>query len=345
MSQSPDPLSKSESDIAIGPQMREFIPSESFARATMVGGESDNNSDTSDSSNSNAVTQIDNKTVPPARMKLEVKRVFGARSKECECCLSWHDTYPSQDVEAEAVEAENEERARYSILHRQTRHAGDTAWKTYSIEINNPKICAFISKCLDDYPGEKFSKSKIILKPPYMALFHRFRQIQNTLGKEGNDELNSGCRLLFDILLEDWKPFSKDFEEFQSSGLITHQSVWTIFPPGELVVLKINNDVSIGRVCNIMTESVDVTVIDYTGSKCGFTTAGRSFYYFKGLQKVIDLNVYPLRCDDNRPTIEKRLIERGRRFEALKGRHTKYFKGGEHGSDTVSYDTMSIASE
>jgi hypothetical protein len=96
MSQSPDPLSKSESDIAIGPQMREFIPSESFARATMVGGESDNNSDTSDSSNSNAVTQIDNKTVPPARMKLEVKRVFGARSKECECCLSWHDTYPGK---------------------------------------------------------------------------------------------------------------------------------------------------------------------------------------------------------------------------------------------------------
>jgi len=339
MSQSPRLISEDSDNFGTKRNFTKLSVSEGYAR-TMVGGESDNDSNTDNSSSSGgdqAAMQI--KERQGLDMKLEVKRVFGTPGQKCKCCLTWQDTYPEQDVEAQAAEEERKQREQYSILHKQMIHGGDTTWRTHSIEINNPNICTFISQFLNDSPGEKFSKSKIKLKPPYMALFYKFRQIQETLEKKNNSKLTAACRLLFDILLEDWKPFAKDLEEFQSSGLIAFQSIWTLFPPGELAVFTISNEIAVGRVCNTMMSAVEVEAIDHTGSGCAYITFERSIAQFDGLRKVNCLEVYPLQYNEERVTLKKRLIERGREFENLKGRHVKYYKGGEYGSDTVGHDT------
>lgn len=272
--------------------------------------------------------------------KIAVKKVYAVLSKECSCCMEWVDKMPAQDKEAAVVEAQKADRDSYSILQRQTRHGGDNSWTTHSIEVNSPTLCAFISKCLENYPWERFSERKIVLRPPYEALFHRREVLQNAIKKESNTNLKRAFKLLFAILDVDWKPYFEALEEFASSGLITYEAAWTLFPPDELLVSEDEHGTVLGKLQKFEPGRYGIdlacTVIDFNGQRSGFREVPYCIPNFNGLKKIGDLNVYPLRFHHNPDGLKTRLVARGRRFEQLRGFHVKGWSAPESRLYSVS---------
>lgn len=67
--------------------------------------------------------------------------------------------------------------------------------------------------------------------------------------------------------------------------------------------------------------NLDLSYVDYDGEKLGIMRMHTLIWEYAGNQHLSDLTAIPLDVLDNSAVARKKLMERGRKFEALVGQH------------------------
>lgn len=230
--------------------------------------------------------------------------------------------------EADALEAEV---AKVPIVRRSVNYGREKGWVIDSFTINCPHMRAILSQSLAKYQDFDPELEAWTFTPPYKPLVHRWERVQSLHQelKETSDEPAKvkAADELVKFLEPLLSPWLDAWNTTQVTKKITHGMLWQIFPPGELVTTKFWGVDTICRVTEFHSSGVTVEYVDWNGKRCGFETTKIGIPYFFGQLWVTSLPVYPLSFLDNPDEFKEKMMDRGRRFQQLRGFHYRTYSG------------------
>ncbi|KAH8145615.1 uncharacterized protein LAJ45_10416 [Morchella importuna] len=158
---------------------------------------------------------------------------------------------------------------------------------------------------------------------------------EEKLSKEDAEEAIAHLEYLVNYLEIEFDEVIKDVANLLPQGLISYEILWTIFKPGRAIYARSHHD---QQRClqfergdyingNEPRYSLDVKYVDYDGKYFGMTQTTVPILPFEGTMKITSLAAFPLEYHPKKDVVSKFLIERGRRFEGLKGCHYMEYTG------------------
>ncbi|KAK4202978.1 ATPase family AAA domain-containing protein 3B [Triangularia verruculosa] len=227
------------------------------------------------------------------------------------------------------------------------RHYGDDNEldDTY-LYVNPQKIRELLDDVIGNYPGDPINVDDVQIHAPYNALFHYREELEKEGRKrfegENPDQPTDPESLQQLILLMDWikSHFDREiaaYEKCLSSAdhkAISYDKLWTLFPPGEIVYSKVNDQNRAFRVvdsnynespCKVF--AIRVEFIDFDGTHLGFREQHLMIHTYPGSQELELMDAIPLRLLHQSSEIREELVARGRKFEGLVGQHFMQYNG------------------
>jgi hypothetical protein len=284
--------------------------------------------------------------VPPpphnAGKPIKKKKVTGLKSeaktlyegpRKCACCINWVEKPPA---DAHAAMKSSAEHGDYALLIRRTAHGQDRAWTIQSMMIYSPYIMDMLRTTLKDYPGVALALDQLAIESPFEPLLHRWAKIDEALKEDDDLKARNHYNLFRQVIEPELKSHLKARDECEEHAVIPFASVWTIFKPGEWVWWEADGQGVVGRMVEasfnknlVGAELYQLTCeqVDWNGEKFGIQKTYKKIDSFEGTRPVVGLPVMPLRFKPNADEIRNHCLERGRKFEALKGYHFKAYDG------------------
>lgn len=276
-----------------------------------------------------ATTLADDDKLAPKGSICKVKEIFDTKTSSCPCCTEWVDEKPGLD-RAEEVEAAENRRAQFSIIRRMTPH-GAGRWKTHSMIVNSRSIQASLAKVFEGYPVTYADDHNLELTPKYIPFCHRWDRLLEAERNETEAETKSHLALLRSALENDLAESLKRRDLVARTGLASFDDLELLFEPGQTLILgNAKDDMAAGivrEVAKIVPDygspfylmTVDTTAWD--GERFGLTEKEWRLSFFKGTRRVHILHISPLHMHPDREEISRGLIERGKKYERLRGQH------------------------
>ncbi|KXJ93320.1 P-loop containing nucleoside triphosphate hydrolase protein [Microdochium bolleyi] len=248
--------------------------------------------------------------------------------------ISWTTKYPDGLEEA----AEDEDTARYALLVR-NKKSYDSRKKLEidSIVIQSPLLKEALQKVLKAYPGVTTTLARLTFAAPFRPFVHRWPQFTEALADEEHDEATKEhLKLLHDVLHAELKDTIAAVNDYIKNKVITYEHVWAIFHPGSIIsATRYGQPVAtqlhqgeyaehcrFGNCFQLKCERVD-----WDGTRFGFVSSAYLIPPFSGTTSITDLDCYPLEYHLDKDAITAKLIERGRKFEALAGYNYRRYDG------------------
>ncbi|KAI5838547.1 hypothetical protein DFP73DRAFT_580620 [Morchella snyderi] len=158
---------------------------------------------------------------------------------------------------------------------------------------------------------------------------------EEKLSKEDTEEAIVHLDYLVKYLEIEFDEVIKDVANLLPQGLISYEILWTIFKPGRAIYARSHHD---QQRClqfergdysggNEPHYSLTVKYLDYDGKYFGMAQTTVPILPFEGTMDISSLAAFPLEYHPRKDAVSKFLIERGRRFEELKGCHYMEYTG------------------
>ncbi|KAI0411236.1 hypothetical protein F5X98DRAFT_380959 [Xylaria grammica] len=262
--------------------------------------------------------------------KSEVKLLFKEGSE-------WKKAPFGEDRSQEIVQSAHEA---YAVVQYMNR-TDEGVWETSKIRIHGSKLCGFLSRVLETYPRAGLGHPRAILYPTmtgtlcpdFMGLFHQMEQCIKISEEEVDPVTKKQATLLLQVLKPHWSSLRDVVQECRATGLITWTKLWTIYRPGDVAILKPggedDNERSAARIVKVDLISqkwgrppyyeVTLKVVDWNGSYTGYKEGTYRISEYDGLKALADIGIYPLSHDPDPEELRERLVQRGRKFESLRG--------------------------
>lgn len=174
----------------------------------------------------------------------------------------------------------------------------------------------------------------------YRPLVHRWNQVNEIhAGLMNNAETPDDEKQAFQTLLDFLRPIMaasiEALAQTRDTGMIHFDDVWKIFPPSELIVAKLWGLPLICKVLKYklkrtMQETywrIQVKYVDWNGSRCGYVETSFLISFYRGLRHVNSLEVYPLSFHKDPEALRGTFLDRGKKFEGLRGYHFQNYTG------------------
>lgn len=258
----------------------------------------------------------------------EVKEIFDTKTSSCDCCTEWVDEKPGEYRTKEKETAENR-RAQFSIIRRLTPH-GASGWKTHSILVNSRSIQAALAKVFEGYPVTYADDHNLELAPKYIPFCHRWDKYLEAERDEPDAEAKRHLTLLRSTLEIDLADSLQRHDLVARTGLASFNDLELLFEPGQIVIKRSGGIMTAGVVREVTrdidfsgkpTYLVEVDTTAWNGLRFGVAEKMWQLHYFKGTRKVHSLGIFPLHTHPDREKISRELIERGKKYERLRGQH------------------------
>ena len=220
------------------------------------------------------------------------------------------------------------------ILHRHI--FTNRKWVTESFTIQSPAMRAHLKVALAKYQDLDLELENWAFKSPFKPIVHRWDRL-NVLCEETTE---ASSKEAIDQMMEFLRPIlasSVDaLARTKRTGKVVFDDVWQIFPPGEFAVTIFYGVEAVCRVTKYEKVEpcgqhphwvISLEYVDWNGECCGYTSTKVTIGYFGGLRHVVSLPVYPLFFNESAAEIRTRIIERGRKFETLRGYHFQTYVG------------------
>ncbi|KAK0711900.1 P-loop containing nucleoside triphosphate hydrolase protein [Lasiosphaeris hirsuta] len=267
--------------------------------------------------------------------KTTVQKLFKHECEAGSCADLWS---VFSDLSEEQKDVDEKVRNQ-PIVHR--HYFDSKKWRTVNFTINSPDMRALMAKALEDYQDLDLELERWTFCPPFMPIVHRwgrFQELHREVSDASPDSPDSPGAAkkeavddLMDFLTPLLAPSVDALGDTRLSGLISWNSIWQIFPPGELVMTKLYG---VEVVCRVVEHKewpgayeVTMEYLDWNGGQCGFTSTKRNISAYQGITHVTSLPVYPLSFAEDSEAIKRALTHRGRHFEALRGYHFRTYSG------------------
>ncbi|KAM0717829.1 hypothetical protein Q7P37_006161 [Cladosporium fusiforme] len=217
------------------------------------------------------------------------------------------------------------------------------------LEIRSKSLCKLLKRLLPHYPGVQHIGDTLTLTSPYEYIVLNWDLLwKASLEECSNDEDAQARSELQDVLKEIKKEsgdvklgsYLKARDDLIRQENVTFDTLWTIFPPGEVVYghpflknrpnQEQNHQLFVvednywpwpirteGRQRRIYDWRLRCLIYDHDGTQFRRHSVWLSFKYFEGPKPIKSLPYYPLNAMEatKRASIEKVLLERGERFK------------------------------
>ncbi|KAK8087582.1 P-loop containing nucleoside triphosphate hydrolase protein [Apiospora hydei] len=223
---------------------------------------------------------------------------------------------------------------KFNIVHRK-KQSRDYKWSTFSITIRGRPL-ETLAVVLAGYPGIDTTRGVLELSAPYKPVLHRWEALKKYRDTTDNAGRREDASLLINVFDGAMAASGEVLSKLYKTGTIAHDKLDLVFAPGDIVVMK-SAGVTSAHYLRSFTSThagtlwaADVECIDWNGSYFGFRSVIGGISAYDGEQPIASLPICPLKwCPDKR-TLFDTLVARGRKFEALRGYHFKYYDGVGH---------------
>ncbi|KAL2004777.1 hypothetical protein VTN00DRAFT_3305 [Thermoascus crustaceus] len=262
-------------------------------------------------------------------MLCEVRNLYQSKP-DARGRMSWSTKIPDDLIDP----LESSEAAQYALIIRHIKcYNGHKSLQIHSIVVQSALIKKVLGVVLKDYPGVTTSLEQVEFKSPFRPFVHRWTEFVMARDNEPDPETRKHVDLLFNLLDEELRDTIRSKEDLIANGAITHNLIWTIFEPGDIIFgLQDGREraykFSRGET-NCRTGEYELTSIyvDFDGSEFCYRSHSSSVPGFEDTLPITSLPVFPLRFHPDASAIKKRLIVRGRLWEEHKGYHYKHYQG------------------
>lgn len=232
--------------------------------------------------------------------------------------------------------AENEKTARFAILVR-NKKSFDSRKKLEidSIVIQSPQLKQVLKRVLEGYPGVTATLDRLVFAAPFDPFVHRWESLTKAVDNTTDELTKSHLILLVDTLKAELEDTIRAKADFIANQVIDYEHLWTIFPPGCIVIIREHD-----RNCAIRFAqgSYEQTVrgkayimrcqnVDWDGEQMGFGEQSSEVAIWAGTKPLIELDACPLDFHPDKASITDELISRGTSFEHLRGFQYKAYLG------------------
>ncbi|KAI1049218.1 hypothetical protein LB506_005166 [Fusarium annulatum] len=222
------------------------------------------------------------------------------------------------------------------IVHRHI--FDDHKWQTESFTIQSPAMRAVISTVLDKYQDLDLDVEKWAFKPPFMPLVHRWDRLLSLCESKDDEHEPQAAAQLLKFLTPILAPKVDALVKTRETGNIMFDDLWQILSPHEFVITKFYGVEAVCRVTKykLVKEprmpsywETYMEYVDWNGNRCGYANTMIIIPEFPAYRRVTSLPAYPLSFHNSPSKIREQMVERGRKFEALRGYHFQTCSGSK----------------
>lgn len=153
------------------------------------------------------------------------------------------------------------------------------------------------------------------------------------------DAKAAAVKVLVKYLDKDYADVKKTLYPLLAEGRITFDLLWFLFKSGEIIYCPVYSTPDLPRAFKVEYATketsfmkgtwmeVEGKYLEYDGKNFGMGTMEVEIEAFKNARLITSLPCYPIKYHADLEGLKKELIERGKKFVALKGMQYKFHKG------------------
>ncbi|KAG9234677.1 P-loop containing nucleoside triphosphate hydrolase protein [Amylocarpus encephaloides] len=213
------------------------------------------------------------------------------------------------------------------IVHRHVYE--NKHWITTSITIQDAAMRKVLTEVLNKYQDLDMELENWTFIPPFMPLVHRWDILKNFQSATMEDSLRRAASALLAFLSPIIASSIISLNATKKTGKVSFANVWQIFPPSAFVLTKFFGVDAICRVLKYKKREadrhnprgwvIDMEYVDWNGENSGYTTTTLTIWEYDGFRRVTSLPVFPISFLAEIEETKSAMMERGRKFERLRG--------------------------
>ncbi|KAH7035535.1 uncharacterized protein B0I36DRAFT_382223 [Microdochium trichocladiopsis] len=252
-----------------------------------------------------------------------------------------YNSCPERWAEHDNVDAEEEhltkETEHVPIIHR--HEFVNKHWVTKSITVQDANMRTVLDKVLAKYQDLDLEVENYTFNPPMMPLVHRWEELKAYHACATPGPLKSAASAFIAFLAPLIASSVVSLAQTKRSGKVSFPDLWQIFPPSSVVKTQIYGADTVCRVvkykkkprtnCNPEGWVIHLEYVDWNGQETGWASTSVTIWEYAGFRRVTGLPVFPLSFTREEDSIRAEMIERGRKFERLRGYHYMMSNGAK----------------
>lgn len=219
------------------------------------------------------------------------------------------------------------------------------------VDIKSKPLREALAKVMDGVKGVSLVEEPAVVDPNMLFLYlEESRQYMNELKKHSRNEKRRKARkaaatkaahlkVLIKYLDTDYANIKKTLYPLLEANTITFDLLWALFKPNTIAytptygntdeprAFKIEYAIKESSFMKGQWYSIEGRYLEYDGKDFGFGSMAAEVESFKGARKITSLACFPLQYHRDAEGLRTRLVERGKRFVALRGMNYRFHKG------------------
>lgn len=219
------------------------------------------------------------------------------------------------------------------------------------VDIKSKHLREALAKVMDGVKGVSLVQEPAVVDPNMLFLYlEETRHYMKDLKRQSRSEKKKKARknaatkashlkVLIKYLDTDYADTKKTLYPLLEADTITFDLLWALFKPNTIAytptygnadeprAFKIEYAIKESSFMRGQWYSVEGRYLEYDGKDFGFGNMSAEVESFKGARKITSLACYPLQYHRDSEALRTRLVERGKRFVALRGMNYRFHKG------------------
>ena len=219
------------------------------------------------------------------------------------------------------------------------------------VDIKSKHLRDALGKIMDGVKGVSLVQETAVIDPNMLFLYlEETRQYMKELKKSSKTEKKKKARqaaavkashlkVLIKYLDTDYVDTKKTLYPLLEANTITFDLLWALFKPNTIAytptygnqdeprAFKIEYAIKESSFLKGQWYSIEGRYLEYDGKSFGMGSMAAEVEFFKGARKITSLDCYPLSYHRESDTVRTKLLERGKRFVALRGMNYRFHKG------------------
>ncbi|KAL4865369.1 hypothetical protein BDV12DRAFT_174767 [Aspergillus spectabilis] len=219
------------------------------------------------------------------------------------------------------------------------------------VDLKSKYLRDALGKVMDGVKGVSLVQETAVVDPNMLFLYlEESRQYMKELKQQAKSEKKKKARkvaalkanhlrVLLKYLDTDYAETKKTLYPLLEANTITFDLLWALFKPNTIAYTPTYGNQDEPRAFKIeyaskessfmkgQWYSIEGRYLEYDGKTFGMGTMAAEVESFKGVRKITSLGCYPLKYHREANEIKTKLIERGKKFVALRGMNYRFHKG------------------
>ncbi|KAF7595269.1 hypothetical protein BBP40_006769 [Aspergillus hancockii] len=227
----------------------------------------------------------------------------------------------------------------------------DNKYTETVVDLKSKYIRDALAKVMDGVKGVSLVQETAVVDPNMLFLYlEETRQYMKDLKQQAKTEKKkkakriaetkaSHLKVLVKYLDTDYAETKKTLYPLLDTNTITFDLLWALFKPNTIAYTPTYGNQDEPRAFKIeyatkessfmkgQWYSIEGRYLEYDGKTFGMGTMMAEVESFKGARKIASLSCYPLKYHREAEDVKVKLVERGKKFVALRGMNYRFHKG------------------